>query len=235
MSGKKRILIIEDDRDICRTVELHLSSLGFEILKAFDGKEGFEQAKISKPDLIILDLGLPYLPGEEVCRELRRDEEYQEIPIIMVTAKGTDVDRVIGRVIGADYYISKPFDLDVLEEKIKMLLSKTTAKIPKVPAGGKKIEAETTEILGRVFIRGNIPEIDQCRCTGCALCVKQCQEIGLHVLELKEGVAKVIRPEECIGDGACMLACPIKAIFLLSHHDPALPPKKNVSKMCPSK
>ena len=115
-------MIVEDDQDISRTVELHLNSLGFEILTAFDGEEGLRKAKISKPDLIILDLGLPHLPGEEICRELRKDEAYRQIPIIMVTAKNTDVDRVVGRVIGADYYIAKPFDLDLLEEKIKILL-----------------------------------------------------------------------------------------------------------------
>jgi len=122
MAEKKKILIIEDDRDISRTVELHLSSFGFDISTAFDGKEGLEEAMASKPDLIILDLGLPHLPGEEICRELKKDEACQVIPIIMVTAKGTDVDKVIGRVIGADYYISKPFDLDVLVEKIESLV-----------------------------------------------------------------------------------------------------------------
>ena len=124
MTERKRILIIEDDRDICRTVEMHLSSLGFEILTAFDGPDGLEKAKSSRPDLIILDLGLPYLPGEEICRELRRDEAYRDMPIIMVTAKGTDVDRVVGRVIGADYYLSKPFNLDDLEKKIRILFEK---------------------------------------------------------------------------------------------------------------
>lgn len=123
MNEKKRILIVEDDLDISRTIELHLVSLGFEVLVAFDGKNGLKMAKISKPNLIILDLGLPQLPGEEICRELRKEEGSQDIPIVMVSAKGTDVDRVIGRVIGANYYISKPFDLDLLEGKIKELLN----------------------------------------------------------------------------------------------------------------
>jgi DNA-binding response OmpR family regulator len=125
MSEKKKILIIEDDRDICRTLELHLSSSRREIRSASDGKRGLEEAKTYNPDLIILDLGLPLLPGEEICRELRKDEKYQKTPIIMVTAKGTDVDKVIGRVIGADCYISKPFDPDLLEEKIEALLGKS--------------------------------------------------------------------------------------------------------------
>lgn len=123
MNEKKRILIIEDEPDISRTIELHLSSLGFEVLAAFDGKNGLKMAKISKPNLIILDLGLPQLPGEEICRELRKEEGHQDIPIVMISAKGTDADRVIGRVIGADCYISKPFDLGLLENKIKELLN----------------------------------------------------------------------------------------------------------------
>ncbi len=127
MNGKK-LLIIEDDRDISRTIELHLSSLGYEVLVAYDGQQGLEKARALKPHLIILDLGLPHLPGEEVCRQLRRDAEHQETPVIMVTAKDTDVDKVIGKVIGANYYISKPFNLDELEEKIKVLLGTAGTK-----------------------------------------------------------------------------------------------------------
>src|SRR5512147_1608879 len=98
MDEKKMILIIEDDPDILRTMELHLGAAGFEILTARDGKAGLEKAKRVKPDLIVLDLGLPNLPGEEICRELKKEEAYRDIPVIMVTAKGTDVDRVVGRV-----------------------------------------------------------------------------------------------------------------------------------------
>lgn len=223
MPEKRKILIVEDDRDIRRTVELHLTSLGFEILTASDGKEGLEKAKISKPDLIILDLGLPHLPGEEICRELRKEEEYRQIPIIMVTAKNTDVDRVVGRVIGADYYITKPFNFDALEEKINILLNQKASKAQENKVSAKKVETEAVELSGRTFIKGNIPEIDQHLCTGCALCVTQCQKIGCNVLEIKEGAAQVVRPHECIGDGLCMLACPTKAILLLSHHEPNSP------------
>lgn len=125
---KKKILIIEDDRDICRTLELHLASCAFEILTAFDGKQGLEKARALAPDLIILDLGLPSLPGEEICRELRKSGEHQDVPIIMLTAKDTDVDRVIGRVIGADCYIGKPFDLDLLQDKVLALMKETSPR-----------------------------------------------------------------------------------------------------------
>lgn len=122
MRNKKKILVIEDDKDISRTIVIRLEMEGFEPLTAYDGKEGLEKAKGSGADLVILDLKLPGLPGEEVCRELRKEEEYETLPVIMLTAKDTDVDKVIGKVIGANYYISKPFDMDGLVEKIRSLL-----------------------------------------------------------------------------------------------------------------
>jgi len=88
----------------------------------------------------------------------------------------------------------------------------------------RKIEAEVVEAYGRTFVKGNIPEINQIRCLGCAHCAVLCKKLGPNVLEVVAGVAKVVRPENCIGDGACMLACPTKAIFLMSRYDPASPP-----------
>jgi len=87
-----------------------------------------------------------------------------------------------------------------------------------------KIDAETVEAFGRTFVKGNIPEINTVRCLGCSHCVTLCAKLGPNVLELKDGVAKVARPENCIGDGACMLACPTKAIFLMSKYDPSSAP-----------
>jgi NAD-dependent dihydropyrimidine dehydrogenase PreA subunit len=87
------------------------------------------------------------------------------------------------------------------------------------------IEAETAHAFGRTFVKGNIPEIHPVRCLGCAHCAMLCKKLGPNVLEVKDGVAKVVRPENCIGDGACMLACPTKAIFLMSKYDPAAPPE----------
>lgn len=123
MSNQKKILVIEDDKNICRTVELYLKMNSFSVMVSHDGKDGLQKAKEEKPDLIILDLRLPRLPGEEICRQLKREENYNKIPIIMLTAKGTDADRVIGKVIGADYYLIKPFDLDALLEKINNLFT----------------------------------------------------------------------------------------------------------------
>jgi len=90
---------------------------------------------------------------------------------------------------------------------------------------GKKIEVETAEAFGRTFVKGNLPEVNQVRCLGCGHCATLCKKLGPNVLEVQDGVAKVVRPENCIGDGACMLACPTKALFLMSRHDPAAPPQ----------
>ncbi|MBU1086867.1 MAG: response regulator [Candidatus Omnitrophica bacterium] len=124
MEEKKKILIVEDDKDINRTLEIFVSMLGYEPLIAYDGMDGLNKAKTQNPDVIILDLMIPKLPGEELCRELKLSEEYKHISVIMLTAKDTDVDRIVGRVIGADVYMFKPCDLDKLERNISEVLKK---------------------------------------------------------------------------------------------------------------
>ena len=89
---------------------------------------------------------------------------------------------------------------------------------------GKTIQTEIAEAFGRTFIKGNIPEISSVRCFGCGNCVNLCKKLGPDVLDIVDGIAKPVRPQNCIGDGACMLSCPTKAIFLMSKYDPAVPP-----------
>lgn len=89
-----------------------------------------------------------------------------------------------------------------------------------------KIEVETAEVFGRTFVKGNIPEINVVRCMACRHCVNLCKKLGPNVLDIVDEVAKPVRPEDCIGDGACMLACPTKAIFLMSKYDPSSPPQE---------
>lgn len=119
---KKKILIVEDDKDILRTLQIRLEMDGFEVITAADGYEGIFKARTSGANLLILDLKLPGLPGEEICKELRKEEKYKDLPIIMLTAKDKDADRVIGKVIGADYYMGKPFEMDELLKNIYSLL-----------------------------------------------------------------------------------------------------------------
>ena len=118
--SEKKILIIEDDPAISKMLYYRLKESHFEVFTAADGVEGLAQARRRHPDLIILDLGLPKLPGEEVCKAIRedRDKLFAKTPVIMLTAKSSDVDRVIGNVIGATYYITKPF---VGEELLKVV------------------------------------------------------------------------------------------------------------------
>ena len=88
----------------------------------------------------------------------------------------------------------------------------------------KEKTVEIVEACGREFVKGNIPEINGVRCMGCGHCVQLCKKLGPDVFDLVDGIAKVTRPENCISDGACMMACPTKAIFLMSLYDPSSPP-----------
>jgi DNA-binding response OmpR family regulator len=119
---KKTILIIEDESDLRGFLELRLQHIGYNVIVAKDGQEGLEKAKKEKVDLIILDLMLPKLPGEMVCKQIRKDTRIGVVPIIMLTGKDHDVDKVIGKVIGADIYMIKPFDSSVLVSEIKKLI-----------------------------------------------------------------------------------------------------------------
>lgn len=87
-----------------------------------------------------------------------------------------------------------------------------------------QIQTETAEAFGRTFVKGNVPEINGVRCLACGNCVDLCKKLGPDVLDIVDGVAKPVRPQNCIGDGACMLSCPTKAIFLMSKYDPDSPP-----------
>ncbi len=120
---KKKILIIEDELDLCKILTIFFQKKRFDVIIANDGIDGLNKAKQQRPDIIILDLMLPTLCGEEVCREVRKDEAIGDTPIIMLTAKNTDVDTVIGKVIGADYYMIKPFEINKLLEEVNKLIA----------------------------------------------------------------------------------------------------------------
>jgi len=119
---KKKILVVDDEEEICMFLGVFFQRHGFEVVTSNDGVDGLNKIRQEKPDIVILDLMLPRLSGEEVCRELRKDEFFEAIPIIMLTGKVTDVDRVMGRVIGADCYMTKPFDINKLLEEVKKLI-----------------------------------------------------------------------------------------------------------------
>src|SRR5260370_16498802 len=105
----KRILIIEDDRDIVELVRYNLANEGFQVSSALDGSIGLSTLKKTPPDLLLLDLMLPKLSGLEICREIRRDDSLNRLPILMLTARGEEADPVVGLEMGADDYVPKPF------------------------------------------------------------------------------------------------------------------------------
>ena len=116
----KKILIIEDNRDLACLLKSHLQDLAYHVDVSFDGIAGFARADVEKYDLIILDLMLPGLNGIEICRRLRRKSPYA--PILMLTAKSSEIDRVVGLEIGADDYVTKPFSIQELLARVKAIL-----------------------------------------------------------------------------------------------------------------
>ena len=118
----KRILIIEDDRDIVELVRYNLANEGFSVSAASEGSAGLAAVKKSPPDLLVLDLMLPKLSGLEICKEIRRDAALNRLPILMLTARGDEADRVVGLEIGADDYVTKPFSPRELVARVKALL-----------------------------------------------------------------------------------------------------------------
>lgn len=121
----RKVLVIEDEKDIAYLVELHLRDLGCEVTLAHDGRVGLERAIDEHFDLVVLDLMIPGMDGLEVCRNLRARPLY--IPILMLTAKSTELDRVLGLEIGADDYLTKPFSIRELIARVKALFRRVDA------------------------------------------------------------------------------------------------------------
>lgn len=135
---KEKILIVDDEARILRLVRSNLEPVGYKVLTAMDGESALTAAEMNDPDLIILDLMLPRLDGFEVCRRLR---EFSTVPIIILTAKGEEVDKIKGLELGADDYLTKPFSVQELLARIKAVLRRTrvppTQKLEPVFSSGK--------------------------------------------------------------------------------------------------
>jgi two-component system phosphate regulon response regulator PhoB len=118
----KRVLLIEDDRDIVELVRYNLEREGFQVAAANDGATGLVQVRKTPPDMLLLDLMLPKISGLEICRDIRRDQALNRLPILMLTARGEEADRVVGLEMGADDYVTKPFSPRELVARVKALL-----------------------------------------------------------------------------------------------------------------
>ncbi len=122
MSDIKKILIVDDEQDIVETLKFMLEAQGYECYCAYDGETGLSMAKEIIPDLMILDVMMPKMNGYKISRLLKYDAKYKDIPILMITARSQEEDKLIGQETGANEYITKPFDLDEVIEKVKEYL-----------------------------------------------------------------------------------------------------------------
>jgi len=123
--GMKRILIIDDEKEMVDLLQMRLEAADYEILVAYDSQEGLDKARAEKPDLILLDIMMPKMNGYQVCRELKIDDGTKGIPVVMLTAKAQESDKFWGTEVGADAYVTKPFEASELLEKIRGFLEST--------------------------------------------------------------------------------------------------------------
>ncbi len=149
---KPRILVVDDEPEAVELVEFNLQRAGFDVLKAADGQEALKKAGAEAPALIVLDLMLPEIDGLEVCKLLRREPSTAGIPILMLTAKASEIDRVLGLELGADDYVTKPFSPRELVLRVKKLLQR--GKPPEIDdatlkLGGLLIDSSRHEVTWR--------------------------------------------------------------------------------------
>ena len=152
MTQQNKILIVEDEADLVRTLDYNFRQAGFTVFTATRGRDALQMANSQMPDLVLLDLMLPDIEGTEVCRRLRAEPKTKSIPIMMLTAKGDEVDRVVGFEIGADDYVTKPFSVRELLLRVRAVLRRGSEprESGTIQVGGLTIDGEAH----RVFVEG---------------------------------------------------------------------------------
>jgi two-component system phosphate regulon response regulator PhoB len=179
--SKPKVLVVEDDSDILKLLEYNIGGAGFEVLTSRDGHEALVLARRQFPALVVLDLMLPGIDGFEVCKELKRNPETAGIPVIMLTARGEEVDRIVGLELGADDYVVKPFSPRELILRIRAVLRRLVAEAAtanvlqeeglqvdlqahRVQVDGQPIELTATEfklLVELIRSRGKVQSRDQ--------------------------------------------------------------------------
>ncbi len=146
----KKVLVVDDEKLIVKGIRFSLEQDGYEVTCAYDGEEALQKAKETEYDIILLDLMLPRLPGLEVCQQIR---EFSSVPIIMLTAKGEDMDKIMGLEYGADDYITKPFNILEVKARIKAILRRSAKEAPvrevsrKVEINGLRMDCDARRVF----------------------------------------------------------------------------------------
>ncbi len=130
-----KVLVVDDEENIVQLVKYNLEQEGYEIISAYDGETALNKAKQEQPDLMVLDLMLPKVDGFDICRQIRNDEKLNKLPIIILSAKEEEVDKILGLELGADDYLTKPFSPRELVARVKAILRRTNSEA-EVAAGG---------------------------------------------------------------------------------------------------
>ncbi|MCS7180800.1 MAG: response regulator transcription factor [bacterium] len=145
------VAVIEDEKDILNLISMHLKKSNFNVREFQNGKEFLVYLNKEKPDIIILDLMLPDIDGLEICKYLKKDAKFSNIPIIILTAKGEEVDKILGLELGADDYITKPFSVKELIARVKAILRRYEVKSNIIEIGGiVKVDLDKYE----VYVKG---------------------------------------------------------------------------------
>lgn len=221
--AKPTILIVEDDRSLAEVLDYNLRQDGYETIVSLDGQDGLNKAKLKTPDLVVLDLMLPVLDGLEICRRLRADPVTRATLVLMLTAKGEETDQVAGFSVGADDYVTKPFSVKVLSERVRALLRRKQGSVQngevlvsqgvlidrerhRVTAGEKPLDLTPSEFgllealirqPGRVFSRS---ELIDAALGGDSLVLER--TIDVHVRALRKklgGFAELVETVRGIG------------------------------------
>ncbi len=144
---EEKILVVDDDQNICELLRLYLEKEGFKTMAAFDGQQALDLNKSYAPDLILLDIMLPKFDGWQVCRQIRKESD---VPIIMLTAKGETFDKILGLELGADDYVTKPFDAKEVMARVKAVLRRSgneNAEVAEVKYDKLKINLTNYELI----------------------------------------------------------------------------------------
>ncbi|HEX2574308.1 MAG TPA: response regulator transcription factor [Polyangia bacterium] len=186
MTPQKLVLIVDDERDLRELVDFNLRRAGYDTTHAANGREALAQAAARPPDIVVLDLNLPDIPGTEVCRRLRDDARTAGAAILMLTARGTESDRITGFELGADDYVVKPFSVRELVLRVQAL--------------GRRLRGEEGE-AERLLVRGEVT-LDRAAFS----CRVEDQEVSLTALEfrllayLMEGAGRVRTRDDLLAD-----------------------------------